>query len=173
LIAALLVRQVEADAMICGTYGQHHKHLRYIEDIIGLKAGANNFAAMNMLLHSKGTVFICDTYVNADPTAEQLAEITILAAEEVSRFGITPKIALLSHSLHSTQLRLGGKKRTTLCRGKARAEIGSRRRNAVTQRCRKKSVPHLPQLASARRREPARCPRSTRQYCLQLDQDPG
>ena len=54
LIAALLVRQGEADAMICGTYGQHKKHLRYIKDIIGLKAGANNFAAMNTLLHSKG-----------------------------------------------------------------------------------------------------------------------
>jgi malate dehydrogenase (oxaloacetate-decarboxylating)(NADP+) len=116
LIAALLVRQGEADAMICGTYGQHHKHLRYIEDIIGLKAGANNFAAMNMLLHSKGTIFICDTYVNADPTAEQLAEITILAAEEVSRFGITPKIALLSHSSFGTSNSASAiKMRTTLC----------------------------------------------------------
>jgi malate dehydrogenase (oxaloacetate-decarboxylating)(NADP+) len=116
LIAALLVRQGEADAMICGTYGQHHKHLDYIENVIGLKAGANNFAAMNMLLHAKGTVFICDTYVNADPTAEQLAEITILAAEEVSRFGITPKVALLSHSSFGTSNSVSAMKmRKTLC----------------------------------------------------------
>jgi malate dehydrogenase (oxaloacetate-decarboxylating)(NADP+) len=116
LIAALLVRQGEADAMICGTYGQHHKHLRYIENVIGLKSGANNFAAMNMLLHAKGTFFICDTYVNSDPTAEQLAEITILAAEEVSRFGITPKIALLSHSSFGSANSDSAKKmRKTLC----------------------------------------------------------
>jgi malate dehydrogenase (oxaloacetate-decarboxylating)(NADP+) len=102
LIAALLVRQGEADAMICGTYDQHHKHLRYIENVIGLRPGVNNFAAMNMLLHPKGTFFICDTYVNPDPTAEQLAEIAILAADEVSRFGMTPKVALLSHSSFGT-----------------------------------------------------------------------
>ena len=102
LIAALLVRQGEADAMIFGTYDQHHKHLRYIENVIGLRPGVNNFAAMNMLLHPKGTFFICDTYVNPDPTAEQLAEIAILAADEVSRFGMTPKVALLSHSSFGT-----------------------------------------------------------------------
>jgi malate dehydrogenase (oxaloacetate-decarboxylating)(NADP+) len=98
LIAALMVRQNEADAMICGTYGEHGTHLSYIANVIGLKPGVKQFAAMNVLMLQDRTLFICDTYVNPDPTAEQLAEITLLAAEEVQRFGMTPKVALLSHS---------------------------------------------------------------------------
>src|SRR5690349_5140104 len=98
LIGALMLRQNEADAMICGTYGEHSTHLSYIANVIGLKPGVKQFAAMNVLMLQDRTLFICDTYVNADPTAEQLAEITLLAAEEVQRFGMTPKIALLSHS---------------------------------------------------------------------------
>jgi len=98
LIAALMVRQNEADAMICGTYGEHSTHLSYIANVIGLKPGVKQFAAMNVLMLQDRTLFICDTYVNPDPTAEQLAEITLLAAEEVQRFGMTPKVALLSHS---------------------------------------------------------------------------
>ncbi len=98
LIGALMVRQGEADAMLCGSYGEHSTHLNYIANVIGLKAGARQFAAMNLLLLQGRTVFICDTYVNPDPTAEQLAEITVLAAQEVQRFGVTPRIALLSHS---------------------------------------------------------------------------
>jgi malate dehydrogenase (oxaloacetate-decarboxylating)(NADP+) len=98
LIGALMVRQNEADAMLCGTYGEHNTHLHYIANVIGLQPGVKQFAAMNMLLLEERTLFICDTYVNPDPTAEQLAEITLLAAEEVKRFGLTPKVALCSHS---------------------------------------------------------------------------
>jgi malate dehydrogenase (oxaloacetate-decarboxylating)(NADP+) len=98
LIGALMVRQGEADALLCGTYGLYNTHLNYIANVIGLKPGVSQFAAMNLLLLQSRTVFICDTYVNPDPTAEQLAEIAVLAAQEVQRFGLTPKIALLSHS---------------------------------------------------------------------------
>jgi malate dehydrogenase (oxaloacetate-decarboxylating)(NADP+) len=98
LIGALMVRQGEADALICGTYGEHATHLSYISNVIGLRPGVKQFAAMNLLLLQGRTVFICDTYVNPDPGAEQLAEIAVLAAQEVRRFGLTPKIALLSHS---------------------------------------------------------------------------
>jgi malate dehydrogenase (oxaloacetate-decarboxylating)(NADP+) len=98
LIGALMVRQNEADAMICGTYGEHSTHLNYIANVIGLRPGVKQFAAMNALMLQDRTLFICDTYVNPDPTAEQLAEIALLAAEEVQRFGLTPKVALLSHS---------------------------------------------------------------------------
>ena len=98
LIGAMLVHQGEADAMLCGMIGKYQTHLRYIDQVIGLRPGVKNYAAMNMLMLPQRTVFICDTYVNFDPNAEQIAEMTILAAEEVSRFGITPKVALLSHS---------------------------------------------------------------------------
>ena len=98
LIGALMVRQGEADALICGTYGEHATHLNYISNVIGLRPGVKQFAAMNLLLLQGRTVFICDTYVNPDPNPEQLAEITVLAAQEVQRFGLTPKVALLSHS---------------------------------------------------------------------------
>ena len=98
LIGALMVKQNEADAMLCGTYGEHSTHLSYIANVIGLRPGVKQFAAMNLLLLDERTLFICDTYVNPDPSAEQLAEIAMLAAEEVQRFGLTPKVALLSHS---------------------------------------------------------------------------
>ncbi len=98
LIGTVMVHRGEADAMICGPYGTYADHLRYVDQVIGRRAGVSNYYAMNVLLLPKRTVFICDTYVNFDPTAEQIAEMTILAAEEVRRFGITPKVALLSHS---------------------------------------------------------------------------
>jgi malate dehydrogenase (oxaloacetate-decarboxylating)(NADP+) len=98
LIAAMLVRMGEADAMLCGTVSQPNRHLRYIDEVIGRRAGVNIYAAMNILMLPKHTLFICDTHVNLDPSAEQVAEMTILAAEEMRRFGLTPKVALLSHS---------------------------------------------------------------------------
>ncbi len=98
LIGALMVRRGDADAMICGTLAQFSMHLEYVNNVIGRRPGVNQFAAMNMLILPKRTLFICDTYVNNDPGPEQLAEITLLAAEEVQRFGLIPKIALLSHS---------------------------------------------------------------------------
>jgi malate dehydrogenase (oxaloacetate-decarboxylating)(NADP+) len=98
LIGAMLLRRGDGDAMLCGTFGRHKDHLRHIANVIGLKTGASIFAAMNVLLLAKRTLFITDTYVNEDPSVEQLAEITVMAAEEVKRFGVVPRIALLSHS---------------------------------------------------------------------------
>lgn len=98
LIGAMLIHKGEADGMLCGTFGTHALHLPYIENVIGFRSGVSTFATMNGLMLPSQTVFICDTYVNYDPTAEQLAEMTILAAESIRRFGIVPKVALLSHS---------------------------------------------------------------------------
>jgi malate dehydrogenase (oxaloacetate-decarboxylating)(NADP+) len=102
LIGAMLLRRGDGDALVCGTYGRHKDHLRHVSHVIGLKPGADIYAAMNVLLLSKRTLFICDTYVNEDPTAEQLAEMTRLAAEAVKNFGLQPKVALLSHSNFGT-----------------------------------------------------------------------
>ena len=98
LIGAMLLRRGDVDAMLCGTVGRHAQHLKHIEAVIGLKPRAHCFAAMNLLLLPRHTLFICDTYVNEDPDAGLVADITLLAAEEVRRFGLTPKVALLSHS---------------------------------------------------------------------------
>jgi malate dehydrogenase (oxaloacetate-decarboxylating)(NADP+) len=98
LIGAMLVHMGAADAMLCGILGQYSRHLRYIDRVIGRRAGVNHYSAMNALILPKGTVFICDTYVTFDPSAEQIAESTVLAAEEIRRFGVTPKAAMLSHS---------------------------------------------------------------------------
>jgi malate dehydrogenase (oxaloacetate-decarboxylating)(NADP+) len=88
--------------MLCGTFGTHDLHLHYVDQILGRKPGVNHYYAMNVLILPKRTLFICDTYVNFDPSAEQVAEMTVLAADEVRRFGITPKVALLSHSNFGT-----------------------------------------------------------------------
>ncbi|RLJ67856.1 NADP-dependent malic enzyme [Sulfurisoma sediminicola] len=98
LIGAMLLRRGDADAMLCGLVGQHDQHLAHVRDIIGLKARAHCFAAMNLLLLPRHTLFICDTYVNDDPDPGLLADIALMAAEEVRRFGLVPKVALLSHS---------------------------------------------------------------------------
>jgi malate dehydrogenase (oxaloacetate-decarboxylating)(NADP+) len=98
LIGAMMMHMSEADGMLCGTTGTHAAHRRYIDQVIGLRKGVSTYAAANAVMLPNRTVFIADTYVNPDPTAEQLTEITLLAAEEMRRFGITPKVALLSHS---------------------------------------------------------------------------
>jgi malate dehydrogenase (oxaloacetate-decarboxylating)(NADP+) len=98
LIGAMLIHMGAADAMLTGVLGRYLGHLRFIDQVIGKRAGVNHFAAMNLLLLPRRTVFICDTYVNFDPSAEQIAETTLLATEEIRRFGIIPKVALLSHS---------------------------------------------------------------------------
>ena len=98
LIGAMMIHRGEADGMICGTFGTHASHLSYIDQVIGRRPGVSHYYAMNLLLLPQRTVFICDTYVNFDPSAAQIAEMTVLAAEEIRRFGMTPKIALLSHS---------------------------------------------------------------------------
>jgi malate dehydrogenase (oxaloacetate-decarboxylating)(NADP+) len=98
LIGAMLMHKGEADAMLCGTFGTHAEHLRYVDQVIGLRAGARHYAAMNAVMLPARNVFICDTYVTENPDAEHIAEMTLLAAEEVRRFGITPKVALCSAS---------------------------------------------------------------------------
>ena len=98
LIGAMLTEFGDVDGMICGTFGSYDLHLRYVHRIIGLREDAQRYAAMNVLMLPDRTLFITDTYVNADPTAQELADITLNAAETVRKFGITPKVALLSHS---------------------------------------------------------------------------
>jgi malate dehydrogenase (oxaloacetate-decarboxylating)(NADP+) len=98
LIGAMLMHKGEADGMLCGTFGMHAEHLRYIDQVIGLRAGVRRFSAMNALMLPGRNIFICDTYVAEDPDAERIAEMTLLAADEVRRFGIAPKVALLSAS---------------------------------------------------------------------------
>jgi malate dehydrogenase (oxaloacetate-decarboxylating)(NADP+) len=96
--AGLLLKRGDADAMICGAVGRYHTQLRHVEQVIGRKGGVRGFATLSGLILPTGTLFMTDTYVSYDPHAEQLAEIALLAADEVRRFGIEPKLALLSHS---------------------------------------------------------------------------
>ena len=98
LIGAMMIHKGDADGMICGTFGTTALHLHYIDQVLGKRAGANVYAAMNFIILPERQLAIVDTHVNENPSAEQLAEITILAAEEMSRFGLCPRAALLSHS---------------------------------------------------------------------------
>lgn len=98
IIAALMVYRNEADAMICGVVGRYEKKLKYLTEVLGFKAGCQTMGALSAMTTDVGTWFVCDTHVNPDPTAEQLAELTLMAADRVRLFGITPKVALLSHS---------------------------------------------------------------------------
>jgi malate dehydrogenase (oxaloacetate-decarboxylating)(NADP+) len=98
LIGAMLMYKGEADSLLCGTSGAFAMHLHFIDQVVGLRPGVRNYAAMNAVMMPGRTVFICDTYVQPDPDAEQIAEMTLLAAEEMKRFGIVPKVALLSAS---------------------------------------------------------------------------
>jgi malate dehydrogenase (oxaloacetate-decarboxylating)(NADP+) len=105
LIAAMMIYKGEADGMLCGTFGNHAEHLHFVDQVIGLRAGVRHYAAMNALILPGRTVFICDTYVTDDPDAEGIAEMTLLAAEEIRRFGVAPKVALLSASNFGSLLR--------------------------------------------------------------------
>ena len=106
LIGAMLLHKEEVDGMICGTWGGTHNHLEYIDQVIGKRVGGcartaqdvRVYACMNGLMLPGRQVFLVDTHVNYDPTAEELSEITVMAAEEMVRFGLQPKVALLSHS---------------------------------------------------------------------------
>jgi malate dehydrogenase (oxaloacetate-decarboxylating)(NADP+) len=98
LIAAMLLRRGDVDSMLCGTSGAFYDHLKYLRQVIGTRAGVHTLGTMNMLILGGRQIFICDTYVNRDPSPEQIAELTLLAAEEIRRFGLTPTVALLSHS---------------------------------------------------------------------------
>jgi malate dehydrogenase (oxaloacetate-decarboxylating)(NADP+) len=98
LISAMLLRRGDVDCMLCGTSGAFYDHLNYVCQVIGLRQGVRTWGTMNMLIIGGQPLFLCDTYVNHDPSSEQLADLTLLAAEEVRRFGLTPSVALLSHS---------------------------------------------------------------------------
>jgi malate dehydrogenase (oxaloacetate-decarboxylating)(NADP+) len=98
LIAAMLLRRGDVDCMLCGTSGAFYDHLNYVCQVIGLRPGVRTCGTMNMLIVGGRPLFLCDTYVNHNPNSEQLADLTLLAAEEVRRFGLIPSVALLSHS---------------------------------------------------------------------------
>jgi malate dehydrogenase (oxaloacetate-decarboxylating)(NADP+) len=98
VIAAMLLRKGEGDAMVCGTVGQYRRHLRHVMNVIGLKPGARSAAALSVVVIEDRPLFVCDTYVSYDPSPSHIAEMTIMAAEQVRRFGLEPKVALVSHS---------------------------------------------------------------------------
>jgi malate dehydrogenase (oxaloacetate-decarboxylating)(NADP+) len=98
LIGAMMVRKGEADGMLSGLIGAYNTHLLYVDQVLGKRAGVKNYYAMNLVMLPRRTVFLCDTYVNLDPTVEQIVEMTALAADEIRRFGLVPKVALVSHS---------------------------------------------------------------------------
>jgi len=98
-----MVRLGYADGLICGTFGRHETHRQYVQNVIGTQPGLDRYYTMNLLMLPGRTVFIGDTYVNYDPSAEQLADMTLLAAAEIRNFGMRPKVALLSHSTFGTE----------------------------------------------------------------------
>jgi malate dehydrogenase (oxaloacetate-decarboxylating)(NADP+) len=98
LIGAMMIAKNDADGMICGTFGTHDLHLHYVDQVIGRRPGANVYAAMNILMLPGRQIALVDTHVNVDPSAAEIAEIATLAAEQLQRLGITPRVALLSHS---------------------------------------------------------------------------
>ena len=110
LIGALLVENGDADGMICGTFGHYQLHLKYVQNVIGKKDSVGDFYSMNAVLMQDRNIFIADTYIHEDPTAEQLAEMTVLAAEQLRRFSITPRVALVSHSNFGTSDRASAMK---------------------------------------------------------------
>ncbi|MBB4572850.1 NADP-dependent malic enzyme [Rhizobium lentis] len=98
VIGALALRRGEADALICGLEGRYEKHLRDVRQIIGKRKDVRDFSALSLMISQRGATFFTDTYVTFNPSAEEIAEATVLAAEEIRRFGITPRAALVSHS---------------------------------------------------------------------------
>jgi malate dehydrogenase (oxaloacetate-decarboxylating)(NADP+) len=122
LIGAMMIERGEADGMICGTFGTYGQHLHYIDQVLGRQPGMSVYAAMNTLMLPNRQVTLVDTHVNYDPSAEQLAEITVMAADALRRFGILPKVALLSHSNFGTSDQPSAvKMREVLSRLRARA----------------------------------------------------
>ena len=110
IIGSLMVKLGDADALICGLAGSYMTHLERIDSILGKREGVIHYAAVNALMTDRGPLFITDTYVNEDPSAEQLAEIAWMAAQEVQRFGIVPKVAFLSHSSYGSSKRASARK---------------------------------------------------------------
>lgn len=122
LYGSLMVRLGYADGLVCGTFGRHETHREYVQNVIGTSAAVDHFYAMNLLMLPGRTVFIGDTYINYDPSADELADMTLMAAEKIRNFGITPKVALLSHSTFGTaNTPTAAKMRATLAALSARA----------------------------------------------------
>jgi len=117
LIAAMMVRRGDADAMLCGLVGRYDAHFEHVKTVIGQSANAKVMATMNALMLEEHTLFVTDTFINDQPSAEELAEIARMAAEEVSRFGLPPKVAFLSHSM------FGSSKRASALRVRKAAEL--------------------------------------------------
>ncbi len=115
LIGVMMLRRGDADALVCGTFGSYDYHLRQVADVIGLAPGAKQFAAMNLLLLTKRMLAITDTYVNENPSAEEVAEIARMAADELRRFGIEPSVALLSHSSFGSSSSASARKMRHAC----------------------------------------------------------
>ncbi|BEP95749.1 NADP-dependent malic enzyme [Acidovorax sp. sif1233] len=110
IIASLMVALGDADAMICGLVGTYETHLERIHSILGREEGVNDYAALNALMTNRGTLFIADTYVNENPTAQQLADIAWMSVQEVQRFGLPAKVAFLSHSSYGSSKRASARK---------------------------------------------------------------
>ena len=110
LIASMMVERGEAQALICGLVGRYDSHLEHVRKVIGLRAGAGTLAAMNALTLDRHTLFIADTFVNEEPSAEELADIALMAAHEVRRFGMPPKVAFLSHSIFGSSERASARR---------------------------------------------------------------
>ncbi|MBT9486362.1 MAG: NADP-dependent malic enzyme [Rubrivivax sp.] len=110
LIASLMLQRGEADAMLCGLVGRYDAHLEHIQQVIGTREGAQVMAAMNALMLEQHTLFIADTFVHEEPSAEELAQIALLAAAEVQRFGLPPKVAFVSHSTFGSSQRPSAKR---------------------------------------------------------------
>jgi len=110
LIATMLVKMGDADGMICGVIGRYDYHLDHVRDVIGTKPGARVLAALNALILEQHNLFIADTFINEDPSSEELAEIAMMAVEEVQRFGLPPRVAFLSHSMFGSSRRPSAQK---------------------------------------------------------------
>jgi malate dehydrogenase (oxaloacetate-decarboxylating)(NADP+) len=110
LIATMMVKLGDADGMLCGVIGRYDLHLDHIRDVIGVRPQAHGLAALNALILEHHNLFIADTFVNEDPSAEQLADIATLAVEEVQRFGLPPRVAFLSHSMFGSSNRPSARK---------------------------------------------------------------
>ncbi|MDP1690944.1 MAG: NADP-dependent malic enzyme [Burkholderiaceae bacterium] len=110
LISAMLLRRGDADAMLCGLVGRFDSHLEHVRDSIGLRTGASTFATMNALLLGERTLFLADTFVNEEPSAEQLTEIAAMAIDELRRFGVPPRVAFVSHSMFGSSARPSAKR---------------------------------------------------------------
>ena len=125
IIGSLMLHLGDADAMLCGLVGRFDNHFEHVKEVIGAAPGARCYATMNALMLDKHTLFIADTFVNDDPDAEQLADIAVMAADEVRRFGIPPKVAFVSHSMY------GSSKRASAVKMRAARDLFVQRRPDV------------------------------------------